>query len=271
MGTVHDAQAQLEAIEGALDDGDYEQAAELASNAVREHPGDVDLLQLYAEALWSLQDFTDAREIYRQLTKHDADVAEWWAALAQCHFMLLEFDAAGRDAKRANEIAEIADAYDVLGRLAERDADLAAADRACRRAHEIDSEAFIVPHRLPEEAFRLLVQEALDDIPARFRHALDSDVAILVEPTPALDLLRGGTPPLSPDLLGLYVGTPLPERASSFSVTSLPDRVYLFQRNIEHVCATRDEVIEQVRITVVHELGHYFGFSDEDLEERDFG
>lgn len=268
---MHDTQAQLEAIEQALDDNDYEQAAELASNAVREHPGDVDLLQLYAEALWCLQDFADAREVYRELTKHDAEVAEWWAALAQCHFMVLDFEAAGRDAKHANEIAEIADAYDVLGRLAEREDNLAAADRACRRAHELDAETFIVPHRLPEPAFRALAQEALDDIPARFRHALDGDVAILVEPTPALELLNGETPPLSPDLLGLYVGTPLPERTHSYSSTALPDRVYLFQRNIEHVCATRDEVIEQVRITVVHELGHYFGFSDEELEERDFG
>jgi predicted Zn-dependent protease with MMP-like domain len=71
--------------------------------------------------------------------------------------------------------------------------------------------------------------------------------------------------------LGLYVGVALPEREGSLSGPTLPDRIYLFQHNLEHEARDHQELVEQIRITLFHEVGHYFGFSDEDLEERDFG
>ena len=96
-------------------------------------------------------------------------------------------------------------------------------------------------------------------------------MAILVEPVPPLELLQMETPPLDPELLGLYDGTPLPDRDQPTTATSLPDRIYLFQSNLEHDADDRDDLVEQIRITLFHEIGHYFGFTDEEREERDFG
>ena len=68
------------------------------------------------------------------------------------------------------------------------------------------------------------------------------------------------------DLLGLYCGQPLTDRSVSQPVR-WPDRILLYQRNVERICRTRAEVVEQVRITVLHELGHHFGLEEDDLEE----
>ena len=68
------------------------------------------------------------------------------------------------------------------------------------------------------------------------------------------------------ELLGLYHGTPLTERSIEEGF-SMPDRIVLYQRNIEDMCETKDEVIEEIRTTVLHEIGHHFGLDEDDLEE----
>ena len=87
----------------------------------------------------------------------------------------------------------------------------------------------------------------------------------------ALAVLMHEDPPLDPELLGLYVGVPLPERTGVRDSTTLPDVIYLFHHNIEHEAGDRREMLEQIAITVYHEVGHYFGFDDDQLEELDFG
>jgi predicted Zn-dependent protease with MMP-like domain len=71
-------------------------------------------------------------------------------------------------------------------------------------------------------------------------------------------------------LLGLYRGVPLPERSVN-QVVEMPARIILFKANIERACRGRSEMIEQIRITLLHEIGHHFGFDEEDLEELGYG
>lgn len=260
----------LDAIDSALESDDYERALLLASDAVREHPNDPQLQAAYGDALWALDDLDDAREAYRTSLKLDPNEPDSWVALAQLQFQLTDFDAAREAALRCLDIDKSADALDVLSRLAERDGDLERADELAERANSLDSDC-IVPVRVSESEFRKLVQEALEDIPERFRDALEGEVAIIVEPLPPVELLKSETPPMNPELLGLYVGTPLPQRDRPSADSALPDRIYLFQRNLEHMVDNRDDLVEQIRITLFHEVGHYFGFSDEELEARDFG
>lgn len=106
------------------------------------------------------------------------------------------------------------------------------------------------------EAFDLLVSEALDDIPAELSRLIDNCV-IMVEEFP---------PPDVPDLLGLYEGVPLTERGESYA-GALPDRILIFRAPILAICGNRDEVVEEVRITVVHEIAHHFGIDDDRLHE----
>ena len=260
----------LDAIDDALESEDYERALVLASDAVREYPDDASLQAAYGDALWALDDLEDATQAYRTALRLDPNEADSWGALAQLQFQLGDFAAAREAALRCLDLEQSADALEVLSRVAERDADLVRADEFATRANALDPEC-VIPYRVTEEEFQDLVRAALEDIPDRFRDALDSEVAILVEPVPALDLLRSETPPLDPELLGLYVGTPLTERDAPVTGTALPDQVFIFQRNLEHIADNRDELVEQIRITLFHEIGHHFGFSDEDLEARDFG
>ena len=71
---------------------------------------------------------------------------------------------------------------------------------------------------------------------------------------------------VSPDMLGLFDGVPLPETGED-GVVLRPNRIYLFQRNLERMSATRAELDEQIRITLYHELGHYLGFEEEDMDD----
>lgn len=68
------------------------------------------------------------------------------------------------------------------------------------------------------------------------------------------------------ELLGMYHGTPLTEREFGLDGI-LPDRVVIYQRNLEAMCETREEIVEQIRITVLHEVGHHFGLDEDDLAE----
>ena len=120
--------------------------------------------------------------------------------------------------------------------------------------------------RVSREEFEALVEEALAQLPEEFAEALDN-VAVMVEEEPSDDDLEGvGIDPEDPDrdeLFGLYQGTPLTDRDSFYS--GLPDRVLIYRGPILRACSTRREVIREVRETVQHELGHYFGMEEDEL------
>jgi predicted Zn-dependent protease with MMP-like domain len=119
--------------------------------------------------------------------------------------------------------------------------------------------------RLSRKAFERLVDEALHTIPQRFRDAI-SNVAVVVEDEPSTELLAEMEIPSDDTLYGLYQGTPLTERTWSDS-TRLPDCVTIFQRPIEADAESEDDIVWMVGETVIHEFGHYFGLSEEEIEE----
>jgi predicted Zn-dependent protease with MMP-like domain len=112
--------------------------------------------------------------------------------------------------------------------------------------------------------FERLVEKAVKSIPARFRRAM-TNVAVIVEDEPSEDLLEevGIEPPDT--LFGLYQGTPLTERSWAQSNTE-PDRITIFQWPIEDACEDEDEMVATIGETVIHEFGHYFGLSEEEIE-----
>ena len=118
---------------------------------------------------------------------------------------------------------------------------------------------------MTKERFTELVEDALREIPPRFRREM-KNVAVVVEDEPpehVLDEMEIG-----PDdtLFGLYQGTPLPERGWGYG-NALPDRISIYQGPIEDACEDDDEIRECVAETVIHEFGHYFGMSEEEIEE----
>jgi predicted Zn-dependent protease with MMP-like domain len=113
--------------------------------------------------------------------------------------------------------------------------------------------------------FERLVDEAIAGIPARFRREI-RNLALVVEDEPSLELLEEMEIEPPDSLYGLYQGIPLPERSWAYGNT-LPDRITLFQRPIEEDCEGDDDIRAVIGETLIHELGHYFGLSEEEIEE----
>jgi predicted Zn-dependent protease with MMP-like domain len=115
-------------------------------------------------------------------------------------------------------------------------------------------------------AFEKLVQNSLRRLPRRFKQKL-YNIAVEIEDHPSSALLKdmgieSGT------LFGLYQGVPLTEREWNYG-NVLPDRIVIYQRPIEAAASSSEEIEEIVRDTVMHEIGHYFGFSDYELDEME--
>ncbi|HEY1572325.1 MAG TPA: metallopeptidase family protein [Pseudonocardiaceae bacterium] len=116
-----------------------------------------------------------------------------------------------------------------------------------------------MPVDMPAERFEELVADALDTIPRRFMAAM-SNVVVLVQ----------DIHPDNDHLLGLYHGVALTERTSYYSGV-LPDRITIYRIPILRICSSAEDVVRQVRITVVHEIGHHFGIDDATLHDLGWG
>jgi len=113
---------------------------------------------------------------------------------------------------------------------------------------------------ISDDEFDLAVSEALDQVPGEFMEMLDN-VVILVEDEP-----EGP----DKDLLGLYEGIPLSERDSYYGVV-LPDRILIYRGPLRRMCESQEELIEEIGVTVVHEIAHFFGIEDDHLDELGWG
>jgi predicted Zn-dependent protease with MMP-like domain len=114
--------------------------------------------------------------------------------------------------------------------------------------------------------FEILVQNSLRKLPRRFKKKL-ANISVEVESSPSRELLndmgiRVGT------LFGLYQGVPLTERGWNYG-NMLPDRIVIYQRPIESVASSPEQIEMIVQDTVIHEIGHYFGFTDKELHEME--
>ena len=113
-----------------------------------------------------------------------------------------------------------------------------------------------MPVALSDEEFDRAVDDALDLVPDELLALLDN-VVVLVEDDPPED---------EPDLLGLYDGVPLTERDTQYGLVA-PDRIFLYRKPLKDMCDDFDDLREEIAVTVVHEIGHYFGIEDAQLHD----
>lgn len=118
-------------------------------------------------------------------------------------------------------------------------------------------------YHMKREEFNQAVAEALDSLPGEFRRRIEN-VAVLVEDLPPEPIPSEPGQPRR-ILLGLFHGIPRTQKSFFQGPIGGPDYVVLYQKNIESVCSSEAEVREQIRRTVIHEMGHYFGMSEEQL------
>ena len=123
--------------------------------------------------------------------------------------------------------------------------------------------------KLNDKEFNRIVRQAIESIPDEImQHVMN--VAISVEERPSPELLEDMGFPANEPLLGVYTGVALPERSVS-SPEFFPDTIILFREPLLKICDTIDELEEEIAITVVHEIAHYFGISEERLVELGYG
>ncbi len=122
---------------------------------------------------------------------------------------------------------------------------------------------------LSSDEFGAVVEEALADLPETFGPYLEN-VVIEVQLRPDEGVLRRAEIGDGRSLLGIYIGRPLTEKSVE-AAAAMPDRIILFQRNLERACRTRRQLVAEIRKTVYHEIGHHFGLDEDDLEALGYG
>ena len=230
----------------------------------------VDALHEEGEQALDEGEFEAALDVFEEVLREDPE--HWGAALrrAECLHLLWRTDEA-LEAVRAlrppGDEEDDPDRVDLEGRVLEVTGDAARAERCFVQAHELDPETYPLPVRLSEHDFRTLLDKVLTSMPAAIRTAVE-EVPVVVEPKPTLEM-AGKEPHINPEILGLFVGTPVGERV--YAPSGYGNVVLLFQKNLERAGGNRAEVQREVRITLVHEYGHYLGFDEEELEELGLG
>jgi len=125
-----------------------------------------------------------------------------------------------------------------------------------------------VPYHVSKQKFAQLVEKALAEVPEPFASHLE-EMRVEIRDRPTRRQLREAGLEDDDLLLGLYVGRPLTERSVEHSGT-LPDVIYIFQEDVELVSESEEDLVREVRTTVLHELGHHFGMDEDDLEEAGY-
>lgn len=122
--------------------------------------------------------------------------------------------------------------------------------------------------RLSTEQFEKAISRAIEGIPEEFQSYLEDTLIIAdIEPSPE-DLEAIGVPE-GETILGAYFGVPFGEK-SHFDIQTEPDRISIYKRPLEEMCSTIDELVEEIEITVVHEIAHHFNIDEETLEQHGY-
>jgi len=222
--------------ETALEDGEYEIALEAFESVLEKDPEHWGAALRRAECLHLLWRTPEALEAVRALTP-PSDEED--------------------DPERAELEGSILEA---MGHVEE-------ADRLFADSHRLDPEHFFLPTRLSPEDFKALLDKVLTSLPPVIREALQ-EVPVVVEPKPTRAMAEH-EPMINPEILGLFVGTSVgDEMAGPGGYGTV---VLLFQRNLERSGASRLEVSKELKITLLHEYGHYLGFDEEELEHLGLG
>lgn len=230
MGSPDEAEELVREGEEALDEGDYEAALEAFERALEEDP------EHWGAAL-------DRCEALHLLWRSDE-------ALTQVQALMPEGE------------EDDADRADLEARILEARGEFTAADLLFDEAASLDLEHFPRPVRTTTNDFRAILDDVLRGLPKKIRDVV-AQVPVTVEAKPTPEMAEHA-PHITPEILGLFVGTSVGEKV--LAPSGFPDVVLLFQRNLERSGSTRAEVAKEIRITLLHEYGHYLGFDEEDMD-----
>ena len=224
---------------------------------------------LKSKALFYLDDLEGALFLVRRALKAGGEQPIYRAFEGQILFEMGRFEDARRPLERSVAMdPESAHATFHLALALERtNGDPDELRQLLERADALAPDQYPLPVEVSAERFEQAAAEALANLPRSIRAYVDN-VPVIVDDFPSDELVRREN--VSPQVLGLFLGVPRTE-ASATQPNPDVDRVFLFKKNLERVCRSEDDLVEQIQITVKHEIGHYLGLSEEDLERLGLG
>jgi predicted Zn-dependent protease with MMP-like domain len=263
------AERLLDQAESALDDGDADAAIRICTVALQVSPNHPGAHFVRGDALRLLGRLQDAVEAYRAAALARPDHSPSWSSLALTCFELIDVRESQRCADRSlREDPTNPEAWWVRGLNRQWRGERAGARRCFAHAAWLDPDNFRLPPTLSDDEVEGLVDEALGLLHPSLQEYLEN-VAVVLEEMPDAEALRTYDPPASPlDLLGFFSGASLMDRSSEDPWSGLPGTIVLFRGNLERAAGDRAELIEQLRITLYHEVGHFLGLDEDDLEAR---
>ena len=250
-------------------DGEPGRALAICDGYLREELEDElysDFLNLKAAALCELGEFSAALPVYERAAQLCED-REDPGGIGWCQYELGHFE----QAEAALTVAvrglgrENPATHHYLAVTLERNGDPKAAARHFRIAARLEPDHWFVPPKLSEDEFAELVEAAVEGLSAELQGRLDN-VVVAIEPWPTREDLEGT--PLSPAIVGMFRGPSLDGRSTSDPWSQLPSQIVVYQRNLEYTCRSLEEMVDQIRVTLWHEIGHFLGLNEEQLHER---
>lgn len=243
-----------------------EQAARLCEQALdvaEEEDEYLDALLLKAEAEVAMGDDDSAQATLAELPEIDLPEPVYHLRAARTFLDLgLVAEAEAHYLKALERDPQLSDAIHGLGLCAEERDDRETMIRHFLRVRKLDLEEPKAPWGVSAERFEEIGTRSLAELPERIRKLLEN-VPVVAEDYPAEELVREG---YDPRVLGFFSGVPYPEKSTLGTAPHL-DCIFLYQRNIEKLARNVEEVEEEIKKTLVHEAGHFFGLSEEELDE----
>jgi len=257
--------AEVDRVHELLDESELEAARTRLDELLRKRPGHPDLR--VEDATLKLEEGEPQQALaVLEGAERSADPARFFYLRAAALHELARFAEAESDALRSVAVHPgYAVAHDLLSRVRDHLGDAEGAAEASEAAAELDPENFPEPLEVSDEEFDTLVEKAVSDLPEKVREKLE-EIPVLVQPLPRPEMLNEESPPLSPDLLGLFVGRHIFAQLPT-AVPGAPGAIFLFRKNLLRACADRDELEREVRVTVQHEVGHLMGLDEDELED----
>jgi predicted Zn-dependent protease with MMP-like domain len=238
-----------------------------AQEVAEEEEEYLDAVLLHAEAEINLGREKAAVSTLRQIPDVDLPEPRYHVRVGRLFLDLGQVREAEQHLKNALEHDDTSgDALHGLGLCAERRGKHDEMVAYYRRVRQADLKEPRPPWAMSEESFKKTCAEALDRLPKPLRERM-GNVPVIATDYPSEELIADGS---DPRMLGLFAGVPFGDKSSVGGAPHL-DAIFLFQRNIERMAYTPDDIEHEIEITLVHEAGHFFGFSDEQLDAMGLG
>ncbi|MFP6655559.1 MAG: metallopeptidase family protein [Myxococcota bacterium] len=275
--------AHLNRIELLIEElGEFSSAVRLADELLSgrtelprpDRPLQAEVYYLKSKALFYQDDLEGALFLVRRAAKAGGEIGLYCAFEGQALFELGAYPEAKRVLERGIAIdPDAAHTLYHLGLVLERlegdgeesgsiPVGIESSAQAFSRANALEPQQFPLPVHLDEKAFGEALDAAVANLPRSIRERIEG-VSLQIENFPDLDLVRGER--ISPQTLGLFIGVPRTEALQTDQPLDL-DRIMLFKKNLEKICQDEEELIDQIQITLRHEVGHYLGLDEDDLE-----